>query len=62
MNNRKLAEFILGMVDMSVANELPEEEHLNLLEHDLNDIRDTNLYYYLVNGYENNLLLKRQRM
>ena len=31
MENRKLAEFILGMVDMGVASELPEEEHLEMI-------------------------------
>lgn len=53
--NKKIAEFILGMVDMSVASELPEEEHLAYLVADLNAIKEThpNLYYYLESGCEN---------
>lgn len=52
MENRKLAEFILGMVDMGVASELPEEEHLEMIVEDLEKIEETNLYYYLVSGCE----------
>ena len=47
MNNNEIAQFILGMVDMSVASELPEEEHLEYLMKDLESIKETNLYYYL---------------
>lgn len=61
MTNRKLATFILGMVDQSVASELPEEEHLDLIEKDLEKIAKTNLYYYLTSGYENDLLYKRNK-
>ena len=61
MNNRKLAAFILGMVDQSVASELPEKEHLDLIEKDLKTICETNLYYYLVSGYENDLLCRMRR-
>ena len=61
MTNRKLATFILGMVDHSVASELPEEEHLDLIKKDLEKIAKTNLYYYLTSGYENDLLYKRNK-
>lgn len=47
VKNREIAEFILSMVDMSVLSELPEEEHLQFIETDLEAIRDTSLYYYL---------------
>ena len=51
---RKIAEFIFGMVDMSVTSELPEEEQLEMIEKDLESIKDTNLYYYLLSAFENN--------
>ena len=47
MNSADIARFIFGMVDMSVASEIPEDEQLRLLEKDLEDIQETNLYYYL---------------
>lgn len=52
MEERKIAEFILGMVDMGVASELPEEGHLDLLVTDLEEIKGSNLYYYLLSGCE----------
>lgn len=54
MDNYKLAEFIFGMVDMSVASELPEREQIQLIKEDLDAINNTNLYYYLCSAYENN--------
>ena len=54
MDNYKLAEFIFGMVDMSVASELPEREQIQLIKEDLDTISNTNLYYYLCSAYENN--------
>ena len=54
MNNRKIAEFIFGMVDMSVASELPEKEQLESIVNDLNKIENTCLYYYLQSAYECN--------
>lgn len=52
MINKKIAEFIFGMMDMSVASELPEDEQLEMIEKDLESIKDTNLYYYLKSAYE----------
>lgn len=53
--NKEIAKFIFGMVDMSVASELPEEEQLKIIENDLKAIEDTDLYYYLINAYENSI-------
>jgi len=51
----EIAKFILGMVDMSVASELPEYEHLQYLVDDLQRIQGSSLYYYLCSAYENYL-------
>ena len=61
MDNKELAKFIFGMVDMSVASELPEEEQIQSIVEDLDKIEKTNLYYYLVSGYENDKLSKKRR-
>lgn len=53
MDNEKLANWILGMVDMSIASEFSKEEQLQMMREDLNSIKETNLYYYLVSAYEN---------
>lgn len=52
MNNQELAEFIFGMVDMSVASELPEDKQIEMIKGDLEKIEDTNLYYYLQSACE----------
>ncbi len=61
MDNKELAKFIFGMVDMSVASELPEEEQIQSIVEDIDKIEKTNLYYYLVSGYENDKLSKKRR-
>lgn len=55
MDNFKIAEFIFGMCDMSVASELPWDEQIESIKEDLDAIENTNLYYYLSNAYENNI-------
>ena len=52
MSNQKIAEFILGMLDMSVTSELPEDEQLEMIKNDLENIKDTSLYYYLQSACE----------
>lgn len=32
MSNQKIAEFIFGMLDMSVTSELPEDEQLEMIK------------------------------
>lgn len=51
----EIAKFILGMIDMSVASELPEYEHLQYLVADLQSIKGSSLYYYLCSACENYL-------
>lgn len=52
MSNQKIAEFIFGMLDMSVTSELPEDEQLEMIKNDLENIKDTSLYYYLQSACE----------
>ena len=52
-DTKRIAEFILGMVDMSVTSELPVSEQLEMLEKELANIEDTSIYYYLLNGCDN---------
>lgn len=52
MKEKQMAEWILGMVDMSVASELPQAEQLEILESELVKIRETALYYYLASALE----------
>lgn len=51
----EVAKFILSIVDTWVADEITEDEHLQYLVHDLQDIKDSNIYYYLCNACERHL-------
>ena len=62
MDNYKLAQFIFGMVDMSVASELPEAEQIQSIKEDLDSIKGTNLYYYLCSACENRQKKRRNQL
>lgn len=51
--NKKIAEFIFSMCDMSVTSELPEEEQIESIIEDLKKLEGTNIYYYLSNACGN---------
>lgn len=44
MSNRKIAEFIFGMMVMFIVNELPQDKQLQMLENDLDSIQHMNLH------------------
>lgn len=54
MSNQKIAEFIFGILDMSVTSELPKDEQLDMIKADLENIKGTSLYYYLQSACEIN--------